>query len=411
MLQELHTAPIISHWLWFGIGSRNELPGKTGLSHWVEHMQFKGTAAQTGPEMDRAIARSGGYWNAFTSMDWTTYFETMPAGNLEQVMALEAGRMQASLFDPIEVERERTVILSEREGSENDPQNRLAEQVSLASYKSHPYRNEVIGSKEDLLSITREDLYGHYQDYYQPANALLVLAGDFDTRAALALIQDHFAGLESRPFNRPEPQPEPSLDGPAEVNLEGPGETTFLQIAYRCPAASDPDFYAFTILDSLLAGPSSLNMFGSGSVGQRTSRLYQALVENEMAISVYGGMNASIDPGTYNLNLTLHPSRSPQELLAALDGELANLTDNAIPEAEIARAVKQAQALFAYGSDNITNQAFWMGYASSFANYDWFLNYLGELSQVTPEQVQAIARRYLQAENRVVGLYRPYGGR
>ncbi len=138
-LKEIHTAPIVSLWLWYDIGARNEVPGKTGLSHWVEHMQFKGTANTTGQEMDHAIARVGGYWNAFTSQDWTTYLETLPANHLELALKIEADRMQNSLFDPPdEVEMERTVILSEREGAENDPLFLLGEATEALAFQTHP---------------------------------------------------------------------------------------------------------------------------------------------------------------------------------------------------------------------------------------------------------------------------------
>ncbi len=206
LIREIHTAPIVSSWVWYGIGSRNEVPGKTGLSHWVEHMQFKGTAQHSASWMDHSIARLGGHWNAITSPDWTTYFETLPASALETALALEADRMRGSLFEPNEVETERTVILSEREGLENDPLFQLNEAVQLRAFREHPYRNEVIGAKEDLLALTREDLYGHYRNYYQPANALLCLAGDVDPQQALALTRQYFGNIESLPLEKQLPR-------------------------------------------------------------------------------------------------------------------------------------------------------------------------------------------------------------
>ena len=153
-LKEIHSAPIISHWIWYRVGSRNETPGKTGLSHWVEHMQFKGTPTFPATILDKSIAREGGVWNAFTHLDWTTYFETLPADRIELALRLEADRMFNSLFETEEVESERTVILSEREGSENEPLFRLGEAVQLAAFNTHPYGHEVIGFREDLLKIT-----------------------------------------------------------------------------------------------------------------------------------------------------------------------------------------------------------------------------------------------------------------
>lgn len=409
MLNEIHTAPIVSHWLWYGVGSRNELPGKTGLSHWVEHMQFKGTAAHTAEEMDHSIARVGGYWNAFTGTDWTTYFETLPAGKLEMVLGFEADRMHNSLFDPQEVELERTVILSEREGGENDPLFRLGEAVEALAFEHHPYRNEVLGSTEDLLNINRADLYAHYQNYYQPSNATICLAGDFSTRDVEALIEKYYGAIPSRPVARTIPQPEETIRESREVALFGPGETTYIEMVYRTPRASSPDFFAYTILDSLLSGPSSLNMFGSGSIGNRTSRLFQALIEKQFAASVRAGLNATIDPGSYAISITCRPDYTPTEVISVLDRELDKVHTTLVSQAEIDKAIKQARALFAYGSDNITNQAFWMGYANSFADYEWYLAYVEKLEAVTPEQVRHAAQVYLSPARRIVGIYRPDG--
>ena len=149
-LKEIHSAPIISHWIWFRIGARYEQPGLTGLSHWVEHMQFKGTQRTPGTQMDRMVSREGGLWNAFTHLDWTTYFETMPANKIDIALDLEADRMFNSLFEQNEVESERTVIIAEKEGKDNDPLSRLNSAVIAAAFEKHPYRNEVIGSNEDF---------------------------------------------------------------------------------------------------------------------------------------------------------------------------------------------------------------------------------------------------------------------
>lgn len=406
-LQEVHTAPVISTWIWYGVGSRNEQKGKTGLSHWVEHMQFKGTQQSRGEVWEHAIARTGGHWNAFTSTDWTTYFETLPSTDLALALSLEADRMVNSLFDPQEVETERGVILSELEGNENDPYFRLNEAIQLKAYKAHPYRNEVIGSRSDLLKLTREDLYGHYRSYYQPANATLCLAGDFDSQEALRLIEEYFAPIPSLPFELPCPTPEPRLEGFHQVEVQGPGETPFFQLSYRTPAANHPDFFAFTILDSLLGGPSSLNMFGSGSVRNRSSRLYRGLIEGGYAAGFSAGINATIDPGTWDLSVTARPDCPIENALRVSESLLDEILNHPVLPQEIERAVKQARALFAYGSDNISNLAFWMGYTNSFADYDWFLNYVENLQAVSPARVLAVAQEYLNPERRVLGFYRP----
>lgn len=408
LLKEIHSAPLISHWVWYRVGSRDEVPGRTGISHWTEHMQFRGTPRFPGGVLDRAIARDGGHWNAFTFLDWTTYYEVMPSDKIGLALELEADRMSGSMFRPEDVEAERTVIISERQGNENEPLFLLSEEIQAAAFRVHPYHHEIIGDMADLKTIQREDLFRHYQAYYVPNNAVLAIAGDFDTPAMLDQIQACYAGI---PAGSPAPRlarPEPPQKGERKLIVEGPGETTFIHLAYRAPAAQNPDFMAFAVLDSLLAGPTNLNMFGGG-ISNKTSRLYQALVEKELAVSVSGGMPATIDPFLYGLTITMRPDRTPEEAISLVEGEIARIQDTAPTAEEVARAVKQARALFAYGSESITNQAYWLGFSEMFADYDWFTTYLDRLSQITPEDVQDIARRYLRSQQRVTGVYHPSG--
>jgi zinc protease len=408
LLKEITTAPIISHWVWYRVGSRDEPTGLTGISHWTEHMQFKGTPLFPAKEMDKSISRDGGYWNAFTFLDWTTYFETMPAAKIDLSMRFEADRMQNSLFEEAEVASERTVIISERQGSENEPTFRLGEEVQNAAFRVHPYHHEIVGDMADLHKISRDDLHRHYRGYYTPSNAVLAMAGDFDTETVLKRIRELFEPIPASPPPPRLVRAEPDQNGERRLTLEGPGETTYTQVVYHAPRGSHPDFFAFTVLDSLLSGPSSLNMFGDG-ISNKTSRLYRALVEKELAVGVNGGLAATIDPFLYTLVMTIHPQRPAADALQALDGEIRRLQDAPPPADEVARAVKQARAMFAYGSESISNQAYWLGFAEMFASYDWFVSYLDHLAAVTPEDVQRIAQTYLRPQNRVVGTYLPTG--
>lgn len=406
LLKEIHTAPLISAWVWYRVGSRDEVSGRTGASHWVEHMQFKGTPQFPASALDRAISRDGGVWNAFTYLDWTTYFETMPADKIDLALRLEADRMVNSTFDEKEVASERTVVISERQGNENEPLFLLGEAVQAAAFRVHPYHHEVVGDLADLQAMTRDDLYRHYRTHYLPNNAVLAIAGDFETVEMLSRIRELYEAIP--PGEEPSrlARPEPPLRGEIRLRVEGPGETTYVQTCYRFPAASHPDFSPLTVLDSLLAGPSNLNMF-SGGISNKTSRLYRALVEKELAVSVSGSAQATVDPFLYTITMTIHPQRKPEEALAALDDEIKRIQDKKVTRAEIARAIKQARALFAYGSENITNQAFWMGYAEMFADYNWFLTYLDRLAAVTPADVRRVAQQYLRPRSRVVGTYVP----
>jgi zinc protease len=330
----------------------------------------------------------------------------MPADKIDLALRLEADRMINSLFDAQEVASERTVIISEREGNENEPLFQLGEAIQATAFRVHPYHHEVIGDMADLHSMTRDDLFNHYKTYYVPNNAVLALAGDFDSKTMLERITGIFG--EIAPGQQPErlERIEPEQRGEVQLTVEGPGETCYLQVCYRFPAASDLDFFPLSVLDSLLAGPSNLNMFGGG-ISNKTSRLYRALVESELAVSAYGSAQATIDPFMYTVSLTIHPQHKPEEALRILDEEIKRLQDEPVSPEEVARAIKQARALFAYGSENITNQAFWMGYAEMFADYGWFQSYLEKLAAVTPADVQRVAQRYFQTRARVVGTYMP----
>ena len=409
LLKEIHTAPIITSWLWYRVGSRDEVPGRTGISHWVEHMQFKGTPQFPANILDKAISREGGSWNAFTYMDWTAYFETMPAEKIDLALRLESDRMMNSQFDASEVASERTVIISEREGHENEPLFQLGEAIQHAAFRVHSYHHEVIGDMADLRTMTRDDLYNHYRGFYVPNNAVMAVAGDFETDKMLARIKELFepipSGSEPARLSRAElPQ-----NGEVRLSVEGPGSTSYVQVCYHFPAASHPDFYPLTVLDSLLAGPSNLNMF-SGGISNKTSRLYRALVDKQLAVSVHGGAQATIDPFLYTITMTIHPKRKPEEALAALDKEIQRVHEEKVSKEEIARAIKQARAIFAYGSENISNQGFWLGYAEMFARYEWFQTYLEKLAKVTVKDVQRVANEFFQNKSRVVGIYVPTEG-
>ncbi len=409
LLKELHTAPIISSWVWYRVGSRDEVAPLTGVSHLVEHMQFKGTPNYPAELMDKAVARDGGMRNAFTFLDWTTYFETMPADKIDLALRLEADRMVNSEFDPQQFSSERTVVISEREGNENEPMFLLGEAVQQAAFRVHPYHHEIIGDLADLQTLRRDDLYQHYRKYYVPNNAVIGLAGDFETDEMLNRIRELFEPISAGETPPRLARAEPAQHGEIRLTVEGPGQTSYLQAAYRFPAASDPDFFPLTVLDSLLAGPSNLNMFGGGGISNKTSRLYRALVDKQYAVGFSGGANATVDPFLYSLSLTIHPKRKPDEALAAMDQQIRLVQEEIVTREEIRRAIKQARANFAFGTENITNQAFWLGYAEMFADYDWFETYLEKLAKVTPKDVQRVARKYLRPQSRVVGIYVPAG--
>ncbi len=409
LLKEVHTAPLISWWVWYRVGSRFERAGFTGASHWVEHMLFKGTRRFPGPAAERAISREGGFWNAMTWIDWTCYFETLPASKIDYALQLEADRMRHALFPPKEVEAERTVIISERQGHENSPTFRLLEEMQAAAFRVHPYHHEVVGDMADLLSMTRADLYDHYRRYYAPNNAIAVAVGDFRTRDMLARIKELFGGHKPQPLPPLRARPEPEQKGERRVSLSGEGETAYLGLMYHAPSATDPDFFPMVALDSILAGASSFNLFGGGT-SNKTSRLYRALVESGLAASVSGGLSLTVDPFAYSVFATVRAGQTPEAVERALDAEIERMGAEPVTAAELAKALKQARAMFAFSAESVTNQGYWLGHTEIFASHAWFDSYLDRLAAVTAADVQRVAQRYLARTNRTVGHFVPING-
>lgn len=413
LIREMHHAPVASSWLWFRVGSRNEIPGITGISHWVEHLMFKGTPNLPRGELDRLISREGGYSNAMTWIDWTTYYETLPvhrtglsSAGIELALKIEADRMVNALFEPQEVEAERTVIISERQGAENSPGFKLGEAVQAAAFRVHPYHHMVIGDMCDLQTITRDDLYNYYRRYYVPNNATLVLSGDVDTATIGPTIEALFGGLPAGQPLPPVGRAEPPQTGERRVIVEGEGTTAYVDLAFHAPPATDPDFFPMLATNAVLAGIGGLSPFGSGSAN-RSSRLYKALVETELASSVAGGLPLALAPYLYTLAATVRTGRTPQEVEDALWVEVERVVAEPAQHQELAKALKQAQAHFAYSSESVTNQALWLGLAETLGDYTWFMTFVDRLNQVTVADVQRVAAQYLARRNCTVGWYVP----
>ncbi len=404
LVRETLAAPVASFWLWYRVGSRNETPGLTGVSHWVEHMLFKGAEAHPQGAFDRMIQRAGGHFNGMTWVDWTTFYATLPAERIDLALEIEADRMQNALFDPAEVESERTVIISEREGNENRPGYMLREQVQAASFLAHPYRHMVIGWKEDLRRITRDDLYAHYRRFYMPNNAVAVAVGAFRADEMIEHIAAAFGDIprgETPPAVRAM-EPEPRAQ--RRVQLDGPGGAHYLLITHQAPPARDPDFFPMVMLNAVLDGATGLPPFGDGGLG-RAARLYRALVNSGLAISTNASVAATIDSYLFTISATVRQEGDRDRVESVILTELERLKMEPVGADELARAIKGARAMFAYGSESVTNQAMWLGFASMVADTAWLAGFLDGLARVNPDDIQRVARRYFIPANRVIGWY------
>ncbi len=408
LLKESRHVPVTTFWIWYRVGSRNELPGITGIAHWAEHMLFKGSRAFPKGEIDTQIARNGGVMNGFTWLDFTTFFETLPADRIDLSLRIESDRMVHALFDPDEVDLERSVIISERQGAENEPAFLLSEEVVGAAFRVHPYHHDTIGDMCDLERITHQDLVSHYERFYGPNNAVAVAVGDFEAAEMLDRIGLRFGSIPARSVPHPFHRPEPPQRGERRVNLEGPGSTAYVQIAYRAPAAREPDFYPMVILSTLLTGASGMSLT-SPAPPNRSSRLYRALVETGLAAAVSGSVSPMLDPHLYSILATVRAGRSLDEVEAALDDQVAQILQGPISAEELDTAIKQARAQFAYSSESVTSQGYWLGYSSMVADIDWFETFLDRLASVSVGDVHRVAHAYLLRRNRTVGWYVPQG--
>lgn len=406
LVKEAHAAPVASFWIWYRVGSRNEHLGITGISHWVEHMLFKGTPSFPKGAAEKAIARQGGVFNGATWYDFTTFYATLPTERIELSLRIEADRMVNAVFDPEEVDAERSVIVSERQGAENSPEFLLHEELMGAALRVHPYGSPTIGHLCDLETMTREQLHQHYQTYYVPNNALIVAAGNFDAAAMVELIDEHFGGIGGGDDIPPVTAVEPPQRGERRVVVQREGFVPYLSVVFRAPDVRDPDFFAMAVLNAILTGASAMT-FQGGGLTNKSSRLYRALVARELAVDISGMLLPTVDPFVYSLSAVVRPGCSVADVEAVMDEELARIKNDHVLPGEVEKAIKQAQAQFAYSSESVTGQALWLGFSEIFADHTWAEGYLDNLSAVTVEDVRRVAEMYLDPSKRTVGWYVP----
>jgi zinc protease len=409
LLLEEHTAPLVSVWCWYKVGSRDERPGLTGVSHWVEHMNFKGTTNIPRDQVKGIIERFGGSWNGYTWIDQTTYLETATSDALDRMLFIEAERMGRCLYHPEDCESERTVIISELEGGENDPDNLLDQEVTATAFKAHPYRHPTIGWLSDLQSMTRDDLYGYYRQYYVPNNATLVVVGDIDCNGALERIRHHFGAFEpAAPIHRQRTR-EPEQTGERRVVIRRPGTAAYLKAAYHAPAVTDPAFAPALALDAVLTGAKGVSLWSSFRVPppQRSARLYRTIVERGLASSVHAAVLPTADPFLYTISLTATDGTPLSTVEEVLLEELERVGRQGITARELTRAKSQLNARMVFDEDSITNVAHQLGYFETIESVDLFQRLPALIAGVTVDSVNQIAEHVLRPSNRTVGWFDP----
>lgn len=394
LTKEVHTAPVAYFSVWYKVGSVNEQLGQTGMSHLLEHMMFKGTTTRKPGEISAALQQIGAEFNATTSLDRTNYFETLGSDRLELAMQLESDRMVNSLFAEAEHKKEMTVVRSEYEGGENDPDTTLTKAVRLAAYQVHPYRWTTIGFKSDIENINRDEMYAYYKKYYVPNNATIVIVGDFDTKQVLSLVQKYFGVLPKRPIQQPFITPEPQQQGERRVTVRRAGTTRSIQIAYHIPGFEHPDRLAIDVLESVLSGG-------------RTARFFDRMVQSGLASAAEAYDYGLRDPDLAFLAAEAQPGKTNEELEKALLDEVEKLQTTLISEEELQRVLNQAEAGYIYGQDSVQAQGRQLGENAMRGDWRYGETYLEKLKRITPADVQRVARTYFIESNRTVGYFEP----
>ncbi|MCS7264649.1 MAG: insulinase family protein [Armatimonadetes bacterium] len=419
LIAPLQQAPIVSLWAFYRVGSRHEQIGITGISHWVEHMLFKGTPKFPKGKIARIIQKHGGTLNGHTTYDHTAYFETLPKENWLIALEIEADRMTNALFEPQETELERGVILSELEMYENHPEYRLFLEVIAAAFQVHPYRNPIIGWRCDLERMTRDDLYEHYRKFYAPNNAFLVLSGDITPEEALPEVEKRFNELQPSSMVKVNEVKEPKQRSERRVKVKGHGELPLLMMVFHAPTyenlpkdageekgetnQSNSDNknallpYAMHILADVL---------GKG----RTSRLYRKLVETQKAVSVWVGNSIHKEEALFSVFVTLTDQASLPEVEDIVWSELTALTEKPPEPDELERVLHMEQADFLRSLDGVTERAYHLGAYEILGDWNLLNAHLPNLQKVTTDLLVEGAKQVFSETNRTVGWFEPVKG-
>lgn len=390
-------APIISVQVWYRVGSRNEELGKTGLSHLTEHLMFKGTAKIGPKDFTRLVQMPGGTDNAFTSRDYTAYFENGPKTELTRWLEMEADRMRGLKVSPEDFATEKKVVLEERRmRTEDDPVSFLMEEVMAAAFKAHPYQWPVIGWFHDIQDLSRDDFLRHYQTYYQPNNCTVVVVGDIEPQEALKQIEATFGALPPGPAPPKVTALEPRQWGPRRVSVNREAQLPYLVMAYHTPNWQDPDAYPLELLARVL------------SQG-RSSRLYHNLIYQQR-LALQAGADYNLDtanPSLFTLYGQPLPGKTVAQLEAALEAEVQRLQTEPVGEKELQKAKNQTVAGFYMSLDSLFFRGMLLGRLETVARWTLIKEFVPKILQVTGEDLRRVARKYLVAENRNVGILSP----
>lgn len=402
IVREDHRSPVVVSQVWYKVGSMDEPEGLTGISHVLEHMMFKGTKRLKPNEFSRIIAENGGRENAFTSYDYTAYFQQLEKSRLPISFELEAERMQNLTLDEEEVRKEIKVVMEERRlRTEDRPQSLLYEKFMTTAFQAHPYKHPIIGWMRDLERITDKDLREWYRRFYTPSNALLVVVGDVQPREVFDLAEKYFAPLPSRPVERSSAPPEPRQSDTRRTRLAAPAEVPFVIMGYHVPVygqgESSWEPYALNVLAGVLDGGNSARFARELVRGQKIATSldtgYSAIAREPMLLT-FDGIPAR--------------GHTIEQLEQAVRAQIERLKTEPISDEELKRVKAQVVAHDVYARDSVFYQAMQIGQLETTGRSWRLLNERVErLNAVTAEQVKEVARKYLNDDNLTIAVLDP----
>ena len=395
-------APVVTHHVWYRIGSSDSPPGKSGLPHFHEHLMFKATETMASGEFSKEIARNGGNENAFTGPDYTGYFQTIARDRLELVMKMEADRMTNLVLAEDEVERERDVVLEERsQRVDNNPGARFAEQVNAAQYLHHPYGMPVIGWRHEIEAYTREDSLDFYRTWYAPNNAILLVAGDIDAEELKPLAEKYYGSI-------------PARDIPERIRVKEPPQQAARTVTLKDPRVRQPSWLRSYLAPSFSSGETEhaypLVVLADVLGGTSTSRLYRSLVIDQQIATSAGAYyrGSALDYATFRLYASPKPGIDMETLETAIDAELERLIDDPITDEEVSRATKRLVAEAVYARDSLSGAVRSFGVAlTTGRTVDDVEAWPERIAAVTAADIQAAVEAVLASERSVTGQLLP----
>jgi zinc protease len=397
LLLEEHKAPVAVFQIWYKVGSMYEPYDKAGISHMLEHMMFKGTRKHGPKTFSQLVQRYGGSDNAFTSQDYTAFFQTFSSDRIGLSLELESDRMVNLTLDNKEFLSERDVVAEERRmRTDSDPESALGEETQATAFEVHPYHWPIIGWMETIKNFTVDDARRHYKTFYEPNNATIVIVGDIDADKMIGEIRKYFGGIPKGPIPPQVTLKEPGQKGERRVYLKKEAQLPTVYIAYHTPNQDSPDTYALDVLETIFSGG-------------RSSRLYKGLVY-EKQIAQYAGAgysSVSKDPELMTFYAGVMPGKTAEEVEAALYGEMDKLKAEPVPDKELQKAKNQIESSFIMGQDSNFNRAMMLGRYESVSSWHLLDTYLDGIKAVTAGDVMRVAKEYLVPDGRTVGILVP----